>query len=351
MRSALILLCVALQLGVLGHMVYGRESVVADGQRIYMATAPIDPRDPFRGDFVRLRYPANNINSAPGQWSSSDKALEKGDVVYALLEQKPSGLYEAVLFTDTPPESGLYIRGRSTSVGSAITGRSQPRIRFGIEQLFVQQGGGIAIEKKRGIRGGLQTAIEVEIAVGKNGTAILTDYRWSDLGIQIELTDNFRLRAADAEQRVQSASGDDLRTDNNQLILSIQNVSENPITLNNPGDNCGFRLEPANRNSSYSEAANSCTDLNLLAPLTLAPEQKHLVEIDLANPRWFVEFNDNDSVTTGDLRTFNSTQMVRIVYRGAQAILPLNSSADSAHHEFWRGDLLSQGFNARGRID
>jgi len=344
MRSVLILLCIALQLAVLGYMIYGRESVVSGGQRIYMATAPIDPRDPFRGDFVRLRYPVNNINSAPVQWSEPDKVIKKGDVIYALLEKKPSGLYEAVLFTDTRPKSGLFIRGRSSLRPFATGGNWLSGVRFGIEQLFVEQGSGLAIEEKRGIRGGLQTAMEVEIAVNSKGTAVLTDYRWSDLAIQIELTQNFRTRTA--------AQSDQTTTDlNHHITLSVQNVSEDTVTLNNPGDNCGFRLEPADRESRYSEASNSCADLKSVAPLTLEPGQMHNIEIDLTDPRWFMNYSAKNTVTTGDLRTFESNEMIRIVYRGAGSTLPPSSSTDNENPKFWSGDLLSQGFNARGRVD
>ena len=42
-------------------MVFGREMVVQRGTKIGFATAPLDPRDPFRGDYVRLRYPLNAL--------------------------------------------------------------------------------------------------------------------------------------------------------------------------------------------------------------------------------------------------------------------------------------------------
>ncbi len=346
MRSALILCCVAVQLGVLGYMVYGRESVVTGGQRIYMATAPIDPRDPFRGDFVRLQYPANNISSAPQQWSDNDNEPERGDVIYALLEEKPGGLHEVVLFTDMQPEDGLFLRGRR---GRALRGGgSRASVRFGIEQLFVQQGSGIAIEEKRGVRGGMQTAMEVEIAVNKKGTAVLTGYQWSDLGIQIELSDNFRLRVPDANQNAGQNINQNTDAGGPHITLTIQNISEDPVTLNNPGENCGFRLEPANLESRYSEAPNSCTDLDVVEPLTLQPGQTHVIEIDLTDRRWLVRYDDNGKSSIGDMREFDNNEMMRVVYRGAASSA---RATDDEAPELWPGDLLSQGFNSRGRVD
>ncbi len=337
MRSVLILLCAALQTGVLGYMVFGRESVVSGGQRIHMATAPIDPRDPFRGDFVRLRYPLNNLNSAPARWVDTEKIPPKGAIIYAVLEQKPSGLFEVSHFTDRRPENGIFMRGRK-STHSRAGGNRAGDVRFGIEQLFVEQGSGIDIENKRGIRGGMQTAMEVEIAIDKKGTAIITDYRWSPLAIQIELTEHFRLQRdnSSAETAVNRKPA---------LIATVKNVSDKSITLNNPGDNCGFTLEPANRDSVLSGAANSCSDTSTVAPLTLASGQSHLIEINLHEPRWHVI--QDGQAEAADLRSFTSVnEMMRIVYRGS------DSSADNATGvEFWKGDLLSQGFNSRGRVD
>lgn len=346
MRSGLVLLCIALQLGVLSYMVYGRESVVASGKRIYMATAPIDPRDPFRGDFVRLQYAANSTGSAPNLWSVPEEQLEKGDIVYALLEERPSGLHEVVLFTDIVPDTGLYIRGRRSSSRSLRGRRSQHEVRFGIEQLFVEQGSGIAIEEKRGVRGGLQTAMEVELAVDGKGTAVLTDFRWSELGIQIELTDSFRL----------NRTGEDAGDEGPHIIVSVQNVSDSPLTLNNPGDNCGFRLEPAGVESKFSEAENSCTDLEEAMPLTLASGQTHTIEVNLSDSRWYVNFKNDGGIATGDLRQFESTELLRIVYRGVQMVKlseksSIESEVSGSKPGYWSGDLISQGFNPRGRID
>lgn len=346
MRSALILLCVVVQVAVLGHMVYGRESIVKNGLRIHMATAPIDPRDPFRGDFVRLRYPLNNLNSAPNQWSMPDKVLGKGDVIYAVLEKMPSGLYEAIQFTDTKPKTGIFIRGRKNHRGRSL-GRNVIHARFGIEQLFVEQGKGKTIEDKRGIRGGMQTAMEMEIALDSKGTAVITDYRWSQLGIKLELTSNFALAnnsvaVADNEQASQN-----VEKVLPQLRVTVQNVSDETITLNNPGDNCGFALEPANKESAFSAAANGCNVVGAADPLELSPGGVHLIELHLADPRWHVEHTVNGKKRSGDIRSMDrADEMMRIVYRAA------NSSVNSINGvQLWQGDLMSQGFNSRGRID
>ncbi len=119
MRRILILVCIAAQLLVLGVMAGEREFILSTGERIRLRTAPIDPRDPFRGDFVRLRYEISAI--APGQIRASvhDHAKEKGYPVYAVLKKGEGDLYDLDYLTDKGPATEY-----SCAAGSAMTGAS-----------------------------------------------------------------------------------------------------------------------------------------------------------------------------------------------------------------------------------
>ncbi len=345
MRSWLILLCITAQTSALAYMIFGRESVIADGQRIYIATAPIDPRDPFRGDFVRLRYPMNSLLSAPNRWLPDDTIPAKGDKVYAVLKPLPDGLHELDYFTNQPPTDALFIRGRRA--GGRFIGRIDSLdINFGVEQLYVQQDSGKIIENKRGIRGGMQTAMEVEIAINDAGTAVLTNYRWAKLGIQLELTDQFRQIATQtANQKNNNEQPNPASSPS--ILVTIQNVSDESVTLNNPGDNCGFHIEPADKaTSKYIESENVCTNVSETKPLVLNPEETHIIEIRLQDPRWYITHTENGQSESTDLRTIMDTStQFRIVYRG-----PKNPNQDSPVG-LWPGNLVSQAFSVRGRID
>lgn len=357
MRSLIIGLCIAAQASVLAYMVYGRENIIATGQMVTIATAPIDPRDPFRGDYVRLRYPMNNFSSAPKRWTTESYAPRKGDQIYAVLKARNSGLHEVSYFTNKQPESNtpetaLYIRGR-VQTNTQFFGRNSVNARYGIEQLYVQQGTGTDIELKRGIRGGMQTVMEADIAIGQDGTAVLTGYQWSSLGIELEVTESFGL-VIDEQQTgsVVDSQNTDLQTNTDTTVppvrVQIQNVSEQSITINNPGDNCGFRIEPALRSTSvFEEASNSCTANTESAPYTLAPEQVLSIDINLQDPRWHVALKGNEDSPSGDLRSFSEySELFRIVYRTS----PDNAATDSLA-EYWQGDLVSQAFSQQGRVD
>ena len=61
-------------------------------------------------------------------------------------------------------------------------------VKYGIEQFFVEQGSGIDIEKRRGDRQSLQIPMEIAVALSNRGVAVIKGYRWSKLGMQLEVT-------------------------------------------------------------------------------------------------------------------------------------------------------------------
>ncbi len=357
MRKILIAACIFAQLTVLGYMVFDRENIISNGTRISLSTAPIDPRDPFRGDFVRLRYALNNLQNAPVRWQPEDYSAEKGDKVYAILSLQPSGLHELEYFTNIKPENlsspeKIALRGRISQHNASFDNRRHG-IKFGIEQLFIEQGSGLDIEQRQGVRGGMQNAMHVALSVSSTGTTVLTDYSWSDLAIELELTDQFALPDNEAASSTEELAA--------SIRVHIQNVSDAPVTLNNPGNNCGFVIEPALKiNSAFVAVNTGCENNTAVEPLTLQPQQLTTLDIDLSEPRWHVQLSENSAtnaelptstVKTGDLRSFTSSiERFRIVYRSNTQSASVSSSAENVT-PYWSGDLLSQAFNPRGIVD
>lgn len=369
MRKILIAACIFAQLTVLGYMVFARENIISNGTKISLSTAPIDPRDPFRGDFVRLRYALNNLQNAPARWQPENYIAEKGDKVYAILALQPSGLHELEYFTNKKPENlsspeKIALRGRFTQHNGNFNNRRHG-MKFGIEQLYVEQDSGIDIEQRQGVRGGMQNAMHVALSVSNTGTTVLTDYSWSELAIELEMTDQFALADNEAISNTEEPASSEEPAPSGEpptsIRVHIQNVSDAPVTLNNPGNNCGFTIEPAMRfNSAFVAVNTGCENSTVVAPMTLQPQQLTTLEIDLSEPRWHVQFNDNSTTnaeaptnpnTAGDLRSFtSSTERFRIVYRSSAQSASVSSQAGNTNG-FWSGDLLSQAFNPRGVVD
>jgi len=87
MRTKLIIAAILIQFLVLGWMACEREWIVRNGPTVWLRTAPIDPRDLFRGDYVTLGYEISTIPAekfGPGlKWHMTDLAKRHADDPYS----------------------------------------------------------------------------------------------------------------------------------------------------------------------------------------------------------------------------------------------------------------------------
>jgi uncharacterized membrane-anchored protein len=337
MRSKLVLLLILCQLLVLGFMAGKREYIRAYGTEIYLRTAPIDPRDPFRGDFVRLRYPMSAIRLAQTRGTVKQHRNEKDYPVYAVLQAGADGIQVLNYLTDEQPvEAAPFIKGYITNdwnlISWAAWNANAIHVRYGIEQYFVEQGQGLAMEEQLGQRNQLQIPLEMRIAIGADGTAVIKDYRWSALGIRLEV-----LRA-----NTNVAAGAPAQPLSPHIKLTLQNASTETLTLADPGNHCGFRLIAVEwAAEDYPAADRSCDTVVIdeKALIRLEPKQEYSVELELGEARWHIT-KDGKAQEIGTL----PQEMFRLVYRSPDNTPP-------GVHDLWRGELPSRAFNASGNID
>jgi len=336
-RRLWVLLAVAAQFAALAWMAGEREWIVRTGQVVYLRTAPIDPRDLFRGDFVALQYEINNVRAedlAPALAGPEEKR-RRHQVVYTRLRPAGEGLYEAAGTSASPPEAGLFLRGRTEDAWRmGWRGPAHFFVKYGIEQLFVEQGRGKAIEERRGVRNGLQVPMEVEVALASSGKAVIRGYRWSRIGMKLEV-----LRRPVPRVRNAPAPTGPLSP---KLRLTLANASEAPVAIADAGEHCAFHLVPvAWATQPTPPVSPGCAGAPAeIRTITLAPEESYSVELDLSEPRWQV-LEGGQAVEIGALRAL--TQF-RIEYR-----TPEGAAADDK--ALWRGRLASQSFNASGVVD
>ena len=186
MRNLIIVIAVFLQILVLGFMAGEREYIVRNGETIYLRTAPIDPRDLFRGDYVRLNY---EISTIPVHLLPRDdtSGVAKGEKIYVNLKESSNGLFELDHISLAEPPSGIYLIGRSPYHYRHRLRGHPLRLKYGIEAYFVQQGKGRQIEKRQGRREQLQVPLEMQVAVGSNGKAVIKGHRWSPIGMKLQV--------------------------------------------------------------------------------------------------------------------------------------------------------------------
>ena len=133
MRKSFVILAVILQLIVLAYMAGEREYILRNGKVIHLRTAPIDPRDMFRGDYVRLNYEISRIPVNHIRGVDSVGELKKGDKIYVSLQEGPNGLYELAKAGLEKPASGIYLAGRLPYPNRTLRASNPIWINYGIE--------------------------------------------------------------------------------------------------------------------------------------------------------------------------------------------------------------------------
>jgi uncharacterized membrane-anchored protein len=132
---------------VLAYMVVDRVRLLKSGREITLPIVPVDPRDLFRGEYVRLGYA---VGSVPVRLLEGP-APRENEAFYVVLEKKPDGVWQSVKVTSSMPQETspdrIVLKARAAYAwpegGSAD---ASVRVRYGIESYFVPEGQGRKLE-------------------------------------------------------------------------------------------------------------------------------------------------------------------------------------------------------------
>ena len=156
------ILVVVLQIVILLVMIGMKWSTLAFGTKILLKTAPVDPWDLFRGDYVILNYEITNLNldAIP-----ADKdEYRNNETIYVTLK-KQGKYWNAVSVSSKRPDDGsLAIKG---IVRYHFRPDANLQVDYGIHSYYVPQHEGRRIEDARG-------SMDVEISVDKWGNAAVS---------------------------------------------------------------------------------------------------------------------------------------------------------------------------------
>lgn len=322
---------VALQLLVLLFMIVERESVLLFGKTVYLRTQPVDPIDPFRGQYVRLNYDFNRIPSnacrdgllaiLASATNYQQQAEWKDHRIYAVFFATPDGFLDFQYATDLPPGKGTYLRGRIDHVSPAHL-----QARFGVEAFFVQQGQGQIIEAQRSRSDRIRIPLNMEAALGPNGIAVLKGYQWAPLGLGITIT------ATNAQRRP------------TVLTLTFLNDSCIPLAILDQGNGHPCRL--VSQQQAWDNSLASVRWVGEIHPpvhppirdedvILLQPNTSHTVKIDLLNPEWYIVSGTNPPQSIADL---NLSAGFRFEYdfSPTSPVPPVKNA-----NALWRGKLIS----------
>ena len=114
-KPLLIILAILFQIISVAGIAFSKESILQAGKQITLQTAPVDPRDIFKGDYVKLDY---NFSSIPFQKLDEETrqlGVKKGQQVYLALTTDHYGLGQADKLFIKPPENKFYLTGYATN--------------------------------------------------------------------------------------------------------------------------------------------------------------------------------------------------------------------------------------------
>jgi hypothetical protein len=124
-RPVLVLLVAALVGAPLAYAAWN-ELALHRGRHVLLRVQPVDPIDPFRGEYVALSYGVSRV--------AVPRPVRVGETVYVPLHRS-GGAWTGTRAATRRPEHGPFLRG---TVDDAWDG--QALVRYGIERFYVQEG-------------------------------------------------------------------------------------------------------------------------------------------------------------------------------------------------------------------
>lgn len=156
----------ALQLLALGYMVFDRVRLVKTGTEIVLPIVPVDPRDLFKGDYVRLGYPI----SRPAAVEFDGPEPERNAWAYAVIEPvaDPAQGWKVVRISSAYPRTLAAGQVALKAKAPAGWNRKTPFLHFGLERYYVPEGTGLALEKMAA-----EKKLAAIVAVDRSGNAAI----------------------------------------------------------------------------------------------------------------------------------------------------------------------------------
>jgi uncharacterized membrane-anchored protein len=169
-KTLIALAAVALvQTAVLAWMVIDRVILLRSGREIVLPIVPVDPRDLFRGEYVRLDYPIGRVRLA----TADGPPVKRNDTLYVGLEKTGEDDWRPVKVARTLPRQDdpnrVVLKARSLWNAPAVhPAWLDATVRYGIESYFVPQGEGPKLEAMARDR-----KLAVLVAVDGSGNAAI----------------------------------------------------------------------------------------------------------------------------------------------------------------------------------
>lgn len=173
-------LMVVAQLFVPFQMIFNAEETVSEGILFKLKTRPYDPKDPFRGNFIRLNFEIGTHTVA------DTSAWKKGEKVYVFLRSDRKGFGQIALLTRYRDEvnSDNYLEGTIRSIWISDEG-AQLTIQYPFERFYMEESKAPVAESvyREAARDSSRNTFAL-VSV-KSGTGILQDIMIDGISISV----------------------------------------------------------------------------------------------------------------------------------------------------------------------
>ncbi len=169
-KSKQLLIALAVPVLILVGMCFIPLYTLTTGNDIILETIPVDPTDLFRGDYVTLRYAAEEVpkrlveEKVINEYQKDFRLMD----VYVLLEKK-DGIHTPAKVMLAEPENGVFLKGEMQYFDKSIQGEEIAIIKYSLDRYYVEDNSGTEWE---------EASAKGEVLVKaklKNGYAVLTD--------------------------------------------------------------------------------------------------------------------------------------------------------------------------------
>jgi len=156
----------ALQTAVLGYVIESRASILRSGSDALLKTAPVDPRDFLRGDYVVLNYEISQVPVASIVGGVPQDQGEKS--LWVRLKPGDDGFFGIVesSFERLPEQPGTVVLRSRPFYSYGPNSGDHIRVEYGIERYYVPEGQGAALEKAR-----QSGDVSIAVRVSSDGTS------------------------------------------------------------------------------------------------------------------------------------------------------------------------------------
>lgn len=121
-----LLVALAVLLGIAGTFLLYLAWSSLTGHTIVLALRPVDPFDPFRGQYIILNYEISTIPFVNG--------AKEDDAIYVALREDENKIWRYESTSLKKPQQGTFVRG----IIKSIYGDTM-RVEYGIEQFFFER--------------------------------------------------------------------------------------------------------------------------------------------------------------------------------------------------------------------